>query len=101
MLNNINDEIIVQKSPATTTVVNLGVSFLHLKETEKTENPNGMVERLKLWGEKNGIGAGQIMMTTRTILVGGLSGIDLQKIASFIGLDSVCRRAEIFAKKHI
>ena len=67
----------------------------------KTENPNGLVESLKLWGEKNGIGAGQIMMTTRTILVGGLSGIDLQKIASFIGLDSVCRRTEVFAKKHI
>ena len=28
-----------QKKPAKDTVVNFGVSFLHLKETEKTENP--------------------------------------------------------------
>tara|TARA_B100001057_G_C22068094_1_gene650891 strand:+ start:45 stop:365 length:321 start_codon:yes stop_codon:yes gene_type:complete len=28
-----------QKKPAKATVVNLGVSFLHLKVTEKTENP--------------------------------------------------------------
>ena len=29
-----------QNKPAIATVVNLGVSFLHLNETEKTENPN-------------------------------------------------------------
>ena len=63
--------------------------------------PDELVENLKLWGEENGISAGQIMMTTRTILVGGLRGIDLQKIVSFIGLDSVCRRAEVFKEKHI
>tara|TARA_B110000495_G_C22710167_1_gene417657 strand:+ start:431 stop:616 length:186 start_codon:yes stop_codon:yes gene_type:complete len=28
-----------QKNPANATVVNFGVSFLHLKVTEKTENP--------------------------------------------------------------
>ena len=28
-----------QKKPANATVVNFGVSFLHLKETEKTEKP--------------------------------------------------------------
>ena len=28
-----------QNNPATATVVNFGVSFLHLKVTEKTENP--------------------------------------------------------------
>ena len=30
---------IKQNNPATATVVNLGVSFLHLKVTEKTEKP--------------------------------------------------------------
>ena len=65
------------------------------------ERPDKVVESLKLWGEESGISTGQIMMTARTVLVGGLSGIDLQKIVSFIGLDSVCRRAEVFAKKHI
>ena len=29
-----------QNSPATATVVNVGVFFLHLNETEKNENPN-------------------------------------------------------------
>lgn len=38
------DKIIIvantkQKKPAKATVVNLGVSFLHLKDTENTENP--------------------------------------------------------------
>jgi hypothetical protein len=38
------DKIIIvantkQKNPAKATVVNFGVSFLHLKDTENTENP--------------------------------------------------------------
>jgi len=32
-------ETITQTSPAIATVVNLGVSFLHLSDTEKTEKP--------------------------------------------------------------
>ena len=35
----ITKEKTAQKIPARTTVVNFGVSFLHLKETEKTEKP--------------------------------------------------------------
>ena len=34
---------IKQKKPAKATVVNLGVSFRHLSETEKTENPIDVV----------------------------------------------------------
>ena len=33
------DEKITQKNPAKATVVNFGVSFLHLNDTEKTEKP--------------------------------------------------------------
>ena len=66
-----------------------------------TENPNKLVENLKLWGEKNGLGAGQIMMTARTVLVGGLNGVDLQKIVSFIGLENVSKRTKVFTEKHI
>ena len=33
------DEKITQKNPAKATVVNFGVSFLHLSDTEKTEKP--------------------------------------------------------------
>ena len=36
------------------------------------------------------------MMTTRVILAGSLAGIDLQQIVSFIGLESVSRRAKMF-----
>ena len=68
---------------------------------ESTEDPGSFVDSLKIWGEKNGFGAGQIMMTTRTVLVGGLSGIDLQKIVSFIGLASVSQRTKVFVEKHI
>ena len=65
------------------------------------EKPDSLVENLKLWGDENGIGAGQIMMTTRAVLVGGLSGIDLQKIVSFIGLENVSQRTKVFVEKHI
>ena len=33
-------EKVAQNSPATATVVKVGVFFLHLKETEKIEKPN-------------------------------------------------------------
>ena len=39
VLIKINNETIAQKKPANATVVNFGVSFLHLKVTEKIENP--------------------------------------------------------------
>ena len=65
------------------------------------EKPDSLVENLKLWGDENGIGAGQIMMTTRAVLVGGLSGIGLQKIVSFIGLENVSQRTKVFVEKHI
>ena len=63
------------------------------------ENCSDFVRNLKSWGEKAGIGAGQIMMTTRVILTGGLSGVDLQQIVSFVGLESVVRRVNNFKSK--
>ena len=39
----IMDENTAQKIPANATVVNLGVSFLHLKVTENTENPSAEI----------------------------------------------------------
>ena len=67
-----------------------------ISQCKKRESASGFVEGLKSWGEEIGIGAGQIMMTTRIILAGSLVGIDLQQIVSFVGLESVARRAEIF-----
>ena len=67
-----------------------------INQCKKREGTMGFVEGLKSWGEQAGIGAGQIMMTTRVILTGGLSGIDLQEIVLFIGVESVGRRAANF-----
>ena len=67
-----------------------------ISQSKKKEFSTGFVESLKSWGEENGIGAGQIMMTTRVILTGGLTGVGVQEIISFIGLESVGRRAEKF-----
>ena len=67
-----------------------------ISRCKKSESASGFAEGLKAWGEEIGIGAGQIMMTTRVILTGGLTGVGIQEIVSFIGLESVGRRAEKF-----
>ncbi len=67
-----------------------------ISQCKKRESASGFIEGLKSWGEDIGIGPGQIMMTTRVILTGGLTGVGVQEIVSFIGLESVGRRAEIF-----
>ncbi len=67
-----------------------------ISQSKKREVSTGFVESLKSWGEENGVGASQIMMTTRVILTGGLTGVSVQEIISFIGLESVGRRAEKF-----
>ena len=64
-----------------------------ISQCKKREVAEGFVEGLKSWGEEIGIGAGQIMMTIRVILTGGLTGVGVQEIVSFIGLESVGRRA--------
>lgn len=67
-----------------------------ISQCKKRESGTGFVEGLKSWGDETGIGVGQIMMTTRVILTGALTGIGVQEIVSFIGLESVGRRAEKF-----
>ncbi len=59
------------------------------------------INDLKAWGEENNIGAGQIMMSLRVVLVGSLNGVDLQKIVSFVGLKNVARRASRFLGTNI
>jgi glutamyl-tRNA synthetase len=70
-----------------------------ISQCKKRESTSGFVEGLKSWGDETGIGAGQIMMTTRVILTGSLTGVGLQEIVSFIGLESVGRRAEKFGDR--
>ena len=70
-----------------------------ISQCKKRESASNFVEGLKYWGDETGIGAGQIMMTTRVILTGGLTGVGVQEIVSFIGLESVGRRAEKFGDR--
>jgi glutamyl-tRNA synthetase len=67
-----------------------------ISQCKKRDGTSGFVENLTSWGDEIGIGAGQIMMTTRVILTGSLTGVGVQEIVSFIGLESVGRRAEKF-----
>ncbi len=70
-----------------------------ISQCKKSKSASGFVEGLKSWGDGAGIGAGQIMMTTRVILTGGLTGVGVHEIVSFIGLESVGRRAEKFGDR--
>ena len=62
----------------------------------KNEGPaNGgerLVEQSLDWANKSNVKSGQIMMALRLALVGGLHGIDLKKIISFIGLSETSSR---------
>ena len=60
----------------------------------KTSSKESFVLEMKNWAEKNGISSGQIMMAIRVVVVGSLSGVDLQEIITFIGLESVGERAK-------
>ncbi len=60
----------------------------------KTTSKESFVLEMKNWGERNGISSGKIMMTIRVVMVGSLSGVDLQEIITFLGLESVKERAK-------
>ena len=60
----------------------------------KTTSKESFVLEMKNWAEKNEIRSGQIMMTIRVVVVGNLSGVDLQEIITFLGLKSVEERAK-------
>ena len=47
----------------------------------KTTSKKSFVHEMKNWAEKNGISSGQIMMTIRVVVVGSLSGVDLQDLS--------------------
>ena len=60
----------------------------------KTTSKESFVLEMKNWAEKNGISSGQIIMAIRVVVVGSLSGVDLQEIITFLGLESVEERAK-------
>ncbi len=68
---------------------------------QETTEASSFIEVLTRWGKENKLGAGQIMMTVRIVLVGSLNGVELEKIISFIGIEAVKERGEAFSKKHL
>jgi len=58
----------------------------------------GFVDACLDWCAENNIKTGQLMMTFRTAFVGGLHGIDLKKIVSFIGLKETRARLKKLKK---
>ena len=47
-----------------------------------------------VWSNKNNIKTAKTMTAMRLALVGGLQGIEIKKIVSFIGISEVCSRLE-------
>ena len=68
-------------------------TIISLADSESGQ-AGSFVQAVKKSCENKGFSAGQIMMTLRVVLVGALSGIDLQEIVSFIGLKDTSGRAK-------
>ena len=68
-------------------------TIISLADSESGQ-AGSFVQAVKKSCENKGFSAGQIMMTLRIVLVGALSGIDLQEIVSFIGLKDTSGRAK-------
>ena len=58
----------------------------------------GFIDACLGWCSEKNIKAGQLMMTFRIAFVGGLHGIDLKKIVSFIGHKETCARLKRLKK---
>ena len=62
------------------------------ENTSMLNEGEGFIDACLGWCTENNIKTGQLMMTFRIAFVGGLHGIDLKKIVSFIGLKETCAR---------
>ena len=68
------------------------------ENTAKINEGESFINACLGWCAENNIKTGQLMMTFRTAFVGGLHGIDLEKIVSFIGLKETCARLKRLKK---
>lgn len=88
------DEKAVRKlSEKTKDILEQGEKIARALKNERPANGGEkLIGQCLDWANKNNIKSAQIMMTLRLSLVGGLHGIDLKKIISFIGVNETSSR---------
>ena len=64
----------------------------------RNENKTNLLSLIKNWSNENNIPLGKVLISIRIIVVGEPSGIDLDKILSFIGFDEFVLRLNSFVK---
>ena len=64
----------------------------------RNENKTNLLGLIKNWSNENNIPLGKVLISIRIIVVGEPSGIDLDKILSFIGFDEFVLRLNSFVK---
>ena len=64
----------------------------------RNENKTNLLALIKNWSNENNIPLGKVLISIRIIVVGEPSGIDLDKILSFIGFDEFVLRLNRFVK---
>ena len=64
----------------------------------RNENKTNLLALIKNWSNENNIPLGKVLISIRIIVVGEPSGIDLDKILSFIGFDEFVLRLNSFVK---
>ena len=87
------EKAIVRLSEKSKAILEQGEKIACASEnTSMLNEGEGFIDACLGWCTENNIKAGQLMMTFRIAFVGGLHGIDLKKIVSFIGLKETCAR---------
>ena len=87
------EKAIVKLSEKSKAILEQGEKIACASEnTAMLNKGEGYIDACLGWCAKNNIKTGQLMMTFRIAFVGGLHGIDLKKIVSFIGLKETCAR---------
>ena len=64
----------------------------------RNANKTNLLGLIKNWSNENNIPLGRVLISIRIIVVGEPSGIDLDKILSFIGFDEFVLRLRGFVK---
>ena len=93
------EKAIVRLSEKSKAILEQGEKIACASEnTSMLNEGEGFIDACLGWCTENNIKAGQLMMTFRIAFVGGLHGIDLKKIVSFIGLKETCARLKSLNK---
>ena len=64
----------------------------------RNANKTNLLGLIKSWSDENNIPLAKVLISIRIVVVGEPSGIDLDKILSFIGFDEFVLRLNSFVK---